>query len=183
MGAASRGMTLGVWILVIVATVVQLAQVGLAEVVSAEVDIRVPTWEVKHDIGPSGPVTDLHCDVGDVRMPHHKPLTQRPGNGCDACTARDDGMISFLTPSRVIALLHIPFRALLVLVLLCVVSIPKNRAKGGKRLLKVLQLTFSAVVHLQIEKANTVQLYGILDELVNTTYFRLFQINLEGKCK
>jgi hypothetical protein len=38
-------------------------------------------------------------------------------------------------------------------------------------------------MELQVEKANTVQLYGILEELSNTTYFRLFQINLDGKCK
>uniref|UniRef100_A0A7S4L0X3 Cytochrome b5 heme-binding domain-containing protein n=1 Tax=Guillardia theta TaxID=55529 RepID=A0A7S4L0X3_GUITH len=34
-----------------------------------------------------------------------------------------------------------------------------------------------------VEKANSQQLHSILSELVNTTYFRLLQINLEGKCK
>lgn len=36
---------------------------------SKELEIKaIPTWDVKHDIGPSGPVTDLHCDVGDVSI-------------------------------------------------------------------------------------------------------------------
>eukprot|EP00961_Rhodomonas_salina_P224592 3036217-Rhodomonas_salina.4 len=33
-----------------------------------------------------------------------------------------------------------------------------------------------------VEKANREQLWGILEELTNTTYFRLMQINLQGKC-
>jgi ERO1-like protein alpha len=34
-----------------------------------------------------------------------------------------------------------------------------------------------------VEIANNKQLYSIVEELVNTTYFRLFQINLDKKCK
>jgi len=34
-----------------------------------------------------------------------------------------------------------------------------------------------------VEEANTEQLNGILDELANTTYFRLVKINLDAKCK
>jgi hypothetical protein len=34
-----------------------------------------------------------------------------------------------------------------------------------------------------VERANAEQLIGILDELANTTYFRMMEINMEGKCK
>ena len=34
-----------------------------------------------------------------------------------------------------------------------------------------------------VELANAEQLIGILDELANTTYFRMMEINMEGKCK
>ena len=34
-----------------------------------------------------------------------------------------------------------------------------------------------------VESANTQQLYAILQGLTNTSYFRLMQINMEGKCK
>ena len=34
-----------------------------------------------------------------------------------------------------------------------------------------------------VEQANSEQLYAILHELTNTSYFRLMQINMEGKCK
>ena len=34
-----------------------------------------------------------------------------------------------------------------------------------------------------VESANNKQLFNIVEELVNTTYFRLFQINLDKKCK
>ena len=34
-----------------------------------------------------------------------------------------------------------------------------------------------------VESANNKQLFTIVEELVNTTYFRLFQINLDKKCK
>jgi hypothetical protein len=33
-----------------------------------------------------------------------------------------------------------------------------------------------------VERANADQLYAILDKLANTTYFRLMQINMEGRC-
>ena len=34
-----------------------------------------------------------------------------------------------------------------------------------------------------VEEANSQQIYAILNELTNTTYFRLMQINMQGKCK
>ncbi|KAJ1475379.1 hypothetical protein T484DRAFT_1828670, partial [Baffinella frigidus] len=34
-----------------------------------------------------------------------------------------------------------------------------------------------------VEIANTQQLSALLNDMANTTYFRLFQINLEGQCK
>ena len=34
-----------------------------------------------------------------------------------------------------------------------------------------------------VEIANTQQLSALLNDLANSTYFRLFQINLEGQCK
>ena len=44
---------------------------------STEIEVKVPTWDVKHDIGcpkPEDPLEDLHCDVGDVRFHSHLPI-------------------------------------------------------------------------------------------------------------
>ena len=35
----------------------------------------------------------------------------------------------------------------------------------------------------EVEAANERQLHGLLSELTNTTYFRLFQVDLNRKCK
>jgi hypothetical protein len=51
------------------ASLMCLAPLCSGESSSKELEIKaIPTWDVKHDIGPSGPVTDLHCDVGDVSV-------------------------------------------------------------------------------------------------------------------
>jgi len=157
------------------ASLMCLAPFCSGESSSKELEIKaIPTWDVKHDIGPSGPVTDLHCDVGDVSV--SSLPTPAPAASIDS-TPR--GAIAQHTPpsKRSRQTRGNFFRHRFFYVSGAIVRV------RGCLILHCRQRADPPHAAPQIEKANTVQLFGILDELANTTYFRLVSINLDGKCK